>query len=519
MSIVSRWFLSGFLILVLIGAPVAAQEEQHAPARPSTDASTQKPPGRHSEEAQPNSAIGPLPAPVTTNHVIELPGRSLRFTAKAGAIKLMAAQSGAPIADVSYVAFLRPDIEPAKRPITFAINGGPGAGSAWLDLGALGPWRLPLDGAALPPSAAVSLVNNAETWLDFTDLVFIDPPGTGYSRILSGDDAVKRHFYSMDGDIETLAVVIRKWLVEHKRLESPKFIVGESYGGFRGPKLARRLQSEEGIGVRGLVLISPVLDFSWFEGANNPLIAAAQLPSLAAAARHLSGPDGREKLADVEAYAQGEYVVDLLRGPGDEAALSRVSEKVAEFTGLDPAFVRRRGGRIDPRVFMHERERATGRMMSLYDALVSGNVPDPQSPFGDHADPVLDSLKTPLAAAMAHLTATKLEWFVDSRYEILNESVNRQWDWDGRGRAEALGDLKRILALDPGLRVLVAHGLTDEVTPYFASKLLLAQVPPMGEAARVRLAVYGGGHMLYADERSRAALREDARKLIEAKDK
>ena len=516
-------------LLALLCAPLAAQDEAHdaAHAAGKATATPQKPNGQKPADADgheaaktggPAAPIGPLPAAATTSHVLELPGRTLRFTAKAGAIHLSAAQSGAPLADVSYVAFLRDDAEDvAKRPIVFALNGGPGASSAWLNLGGLGPWRLPLEGGAVPPSAAPQLVPNADTWLDFADLVFIDPPGTGYSRVLTSDDNAKRHFYSIDGDIETLAVVIRKWLVENKRLESPKFIVGESYGGFRGPKLARRLENDEGIGVRGLVLISPVLDFGWFEGDNNPLVSATRLPSLAAAQRHLDGADGRDKLADVEAYAQGPYIEDLLRGPGDAAAQARISEKVAEFTGLDAQLVRRHAGFLDAQMFVRERERATGRVPSLYDALILGYDGNPQSSSRERADPVLDSMKVPLASAMAHLTAAQLGWFIDSRYEILNESVNRQWDWDGRSRAESISDLKHIMALDPTLRVLVAHGLTDEVTPYFASKLLIAQVPPMGDPGRLRLAVYGGGHMIYADDRSRAALREDVRKLLEGK--
>jgi carboxypeptidase C (cathepsin A) len=502
-------------LLLLLGQPLAAQDPAPTSAgRVAANTPAERPAGKNHEPAKSGAPTGPLPPAVTTSHVLELPGRTLHFTAKAGAISLVTAQNGAPLADVAYVAFLRDGMEAAKRPIIFAINGGPGAASAWLDLGGLGPWRLPLQGGAVPPSADPQLVPNAETWLDFADLVFIDPPGTGYSRVLATEDGPRKHFYSVDGDIDGLSVVIRKWLAENKRIESPKFIVGESYGGFRAPKLARRLQNEEGTGIRGLVLISPVLDFSWFEGTN-PLISVTRLPSLAAAHRHLTGTDGRDKLADVEAYAQGPYIEDLLRGPRDEAALARLSEKVAQLTGLDPTIVRRRAGHLDTSLFLRERERTTGRMPSSYDALVTGFVGDPQSPFNDRGDPVLDSMKTPLASAMAHLTADELDWFVDSRYEILNESVNRQWDWDDRGRAESVSDLKRILALDPTMRVLVVHGLTDEVTPYFASKLLIDQVPPMGDASRLRLAVYGGGHMIYADDQSRAALREDARKLIE----
>ncbi|MEJ0092553.1 MAG: peptidase S10 [Methylocella sp.] len=460
----------------------------------------------------------PLPPAATTSHVVELPGRSLRFKAIAGAIRLSDAQSAEPQADVAYAAFLLEGADAGKRPITFVVNGGPGASSAWLDLGAMGPWRLKLDGSPQSPSEPPIAIDNAETWLDFTDLVFIDPPGTGYSRLLGKGDAARHHFYSVAGDIEALAVVIRKWLGANKRLESPKFIVGESYGGFRAPKLARQLQDKEGVGVEGLVLISPVLDFGWFEGANNPMTYVTRLPSQAAAARDPDKGASRADLADVEAYAAGPYLEDLLRGERDPAALARIAEKVAGFAGLDPALVRQLGGRIDLASFARERSRAAGKISSLYDADISGFDPAPLSASSEYSDPVLDAIKTPLASAMADITANKLGWPIDARYEILNESVNHQWDWSsGRGRAEALGDLERALAIDPHLRVLIAHGLTDQVTPYFASKLLIDQIPPMGDPSRVQLKVYSGGHMLYLRDKSRAALREDARSLIEGK--
>ncbi len=460
----------------------------------------------------------PLPAPATTQHVLELPGRSLHFHSIAGAIPLVDAQSGEPQADVGFVAFLLDGADAATRPISFVVNGGPGAASAWLNLGALGPWRLNFGAPPYSPSAASIPIDNVDTWLDFTDLVFIDPPGTGYGRIVAKGEAPRRHFYSVEGDIEALAVAIRKWLAENKRLESPKFIVGESYGGFRAPKLARRLQDQEGVGVSGLVMISPVIDFGWFEGADNPLTFATRLPSQAAAARGLEGEDGREKLADVEAYAAGPYLTDLLRGERDPAALARISEAVARFTGLDPAFVRRLGGRIDPASFARERARAEGKVSSLYDAGAAGFDPSPHAATSEYSDPVLDAVKTPLASAMADLTASRLGWPVDARYEILNESVSHEWDYDGgRGKTQALSDLKQALALDPNFRVLIAHGLADQVTPYFASKLLIDQIPPMGDPARVRLKVYGGGHMLYLRDAARAALREDARRLIEGK--
>ncbi|MGB6491444.1 MAG: peptidase S10 [Methylovirgula sp.] len=498
----SKWLLALALLALsaVAAAPLAAQD--HAkPEKPSAVATT-----------PPN----PLPPEAVTSHVLELPDRTIRFTAKAGAIRLSDAKSGAPLADVAYVAFLKDGEDPAKRPLTFAINGGPGAASAWLDLGALGPWRLPITGAMLSPSAPPLTVDNADTWLDFTDLVFIDPPKTGYSRILAKDDSAEKSFFSVSGDIDALSVVIRKWVAANKRWESPKFIVGESYGGFRGPKLARRLSESEGIGIDGLVLISPVLDFAWFDGSDNPLTYAGRLPSFAATARGLRGLDGRKQLADVEAYAGGPYVVDLLRGERDPAVLDRVSAKVAGFIGLDPAFVRRLAGRVDAVAFDRERGRAQGRVASAYDSLVTGFDPNPHSATSHYADPVLDALRPPLASAMADIYQKQLNWFVEARYDVLNEAVSHDWDW-GSGQPEAIGDLKQDLALDPHFRVLIAHGLTDEVTPYFATQLLINQIPPMGDPNRLRLVVYGGGHMVYALDASRAALREDARKLIEGK--
>jgi len=504
------------LVLGLSGFMPAAQAEGDQPGKsPEPHHHEMQRPETQKTDAHANvstAAPNPLPAASVTSHELQLPGRTLRFKATAGAIRLNDGQSGKPIADLSFVAFELEGADKAKRPLTFAINGGPGASSAWLDLGALGPWRLPLDGTV--PSTPPVTIDNAETWLDFTDLVFLDPPGTGYSRILSDNDEVHKHFYSINGDIDALSVAIRKWMTEHKRLDSPKFIVGESYGGFRAPKLARKLEDKEGIGISGLILVSPVLDFGWFESENNPLTFATHLPSMTATARGLIGINSRASLADVEAYARGPYIADLLRGERDAEAQARIAGKVAAFTGLDEALVKRLGGRIDPSTFARERARAEGKIASQYDSLTTGFDPEPHDASSNHADPVLDAYKTPLASAMADITANRLGWPVEARYEILNESVNHQWDWSGRREAESLGDLKRFLALDPHTHVLIVHGLTDEVTPYFTSQLLIDQVPPMGDPNRLRLAVYGGGHMVYAKDASRAALHDEARKLV-----
>ena len=214
------------------------------------------------------------------------------------------------------------------------VNGGPGASSAYLQLGAIGP----VAAAARQHRAVVdaALVPNPETWLDFTDLVFVDPVGTGYSRFIAGGDEVRKQFWSVDGDIEVLATFMRKWIEKTGRQASKKFIAGESYGGFRAPKLAAKL-NEQGVAVSGLVMVSPVLDFGWRgNGRQSPLGWVARLPSMAAAAREAKSPFDREALREVERYAAGEYLQDLLRGERDTAAVERITARVAQLTGLDP---------------------------------------------------------------------------------------------------------------------------------------------------------------------------------------
>ena len=383
-------------------------------------------------------------------------------------------------------------------------------------MGAIGPWRVPFGAGGVIPSQSGPPVDNAETWLDFADLVFIDPPGTGFSRIVAGGDEVRRQFYSVGGDIDMLAVVMRRWLENNGRLLSPKFIAGESYGGFRGPKLARTLLDRQGVGVSGLVLISPVLDFNGRDAAWNPFRYVATLPSMAAAAR---GAHGQSELGDVEAYATGDFLADLLRGEGDQAAIDRLTQRVAALTGLDPALVHRRAGRIGASTFL--RDRHPGRVGSPYDATISAPDPFPAAANDNSPDPLLDGMRGPLTSAMLFVYRAWLDWQPEGaparQYEILNGQVARDWDYGRRmNQPESYSDLRQYLALDPTTRVAVAHGLTDLVTPYFASKLLLQQTPRYGPAPQLALLTYAGGHMFYSRDESRAALHADVAALVAA---
>ncbi len=486
-------------LLIAAASDVKSQESAPARAAPATT--------RQAEDPR-------LPADQTTRFALDLTSRTLKFNATAGSIPLRNDKNDL-LVEVAYIAYRLDGADAHTRPVTFVFNGGPGMASGWLQVGAIGPWRMPFAGAV--PSSPPDPSPNAETWLDFTDLVFIDPPGTGYSAIQGDREDARKRFWSVDGDVEAVAEVIRRWLDRNDRIVSPKFLLGESYGGLRAPRLARALQSSHGVGVSGIVLISPLLDVHYESGYNEPFAWVDRLPSEAAAARALKGKIDRAGLADVEHYAAGEYLTDFMRGVRDKAAVARMSEHLTALTGMDRALVDRSLGRIDTDVFLRDLGRAKGQVGSIYDATVSESDPFPRRPLSFYPDPILEGLNAPVTSAMVALYATKLNWRPDRVYHLANDTAFRQWEW-GRslGRPESLSALQKALALDSHVRVLIAHGLFDLRTPYFTTARILDQLPDAGTAERVTLAVYPGGHMFYSDDTSRAAFREAARKLYTA---
>jgi carboxypeptidase C (cathepsin A) len=509
------------LALIALSLAVGARAEdspQPPPQAPAAVPSGQKsgaPGGRANAPAAPAVAEQHrLPPDSTTKQTLALPGRTLDFTATAGSIRLFD-DKGEPQADIAYTAYQLDGADARTRPVTFLFNGGPGAASAYLQLGNCGPWRLGIDAEAAIPSASPELEPNAETWLDFTDLVFIDPVGTGYSRFVATGEDARKTFFSVNGDVSALAVTIRRWLEKSNRLLSPKFIAGESYGGIRGPKLVRNLQVDQGVGVSGLILISPLLDFREFSGSSL-LQYVWSLPSMAAVARETKGPVTRADMADVERYARGEFVADLLKGGADTEATTRLADKVASLTGIDQAVSRRLAGRFDIAEFRREFDRKNGKVTGRYDASVRGFDPYPDSSSSHFLDPSGETLTAPLTSAAVDLATRKLNWRPDGSYHLLNGEVERAWNFGGGGRgpAESISQLREILALDPKLKVLVGHGLFDLATPYFGSQVLLDQLPAFASPERVKLVVYPGGHMFYSRDASRQAFRSEAQALM-----
>jgi carboxypeptidase C (cathepsin A) len=509
------------MALAIFGAwtTFGAQAEDAPPAQQqATTPAGQKsgaPAGRaaNAPATAPSAEQHRLPPDSTTKQTLDLPGRSLAFTATAGSIRLFD-DKGEPQADIAYTSYQLDGADRATRPVTFVFNGGPGAASAWLQFGNNGPWRLAINADQVTPSASPEVQPNAETWLDFTDLVYIDPVGTGYSRFVATGDDVRKKFFSVDGDVGSIAVVIRRWLEKYDRLLSPKYVAGESYGGIRGPKVVRNLQVEQGVGVKGLILISPVLDFREYSGSSI-LQYVASLPSYTAVARQAKGPVTRADLADAEQYAGGEFLIDLIKGEADVEATNRLADKVAALTGIDQAVSRRLAGRFDIAEFRREFDRKNGKVTGRYDASVLGYDPYPDSSFFLFGDPSGESLAAPLTSAVVDLMTRKLNWRPDGSYELGNGAVEKAWDF-GRGLrpAESVSQLRQSLALDPKLKVLIAHGLFDLATPYFGSKIVLDQLPAFAAPPRVKLVVFPGGHMFYSRETSRQALRAEVQALM-----
>ena len=509
---------------LLLAAPAARAQDDDAPAkaRPAkgspagTKEATRKGSGRD-EPSNDHKAEGdaptPFPAPASVAQSIHVDGRQLNYTATVGSLPVRD-EHGKKIADIVYTAYT---LDSARgdpdRPVTFAFNGGPGAASVYLNLGAIGPKRVPF-GTGESPSERPQLRDNPGTWLDFTDLVFIDPVGTGFSRTLVDEETTKKKFYSVKPDIEYLSRIVYDWLVKNRRLQSPKYVVGESYGGFRGPRITHYLQTQMGVGVSGVVLVSPLLDGpATTDGDLSPMPWIDTLPSIAAAHLEQQGRLSPQSMAPVIAYARSEYAVDLLKGRTDPAATARMVAKVTDLTGLDPQFVRRSGGRIETQAYLREKFRAEGKLGSRYDSNVTAFDPFPYAPDQETNDPILDGIIAPTTSAMVDFVTHTVGWRVDAKYEALSMEVNQKWEKGWFADSESVTDLRQAVAIDPKMKVLVVHGWNDLSCPFMASLLIVDQMPVMGDPSRVQVKEYPGGHMFYARPDSGRALKADVREV------
>ena len=468
-------------------------------------ATAQEQPGR-SEQRDAKGVLRLLPADSVTEHSIDTPRGKLAYTATAGTLAFFD-QSGDQSASVFYTAYVAKNAPP-NRPLTFVFNGGPGAASAFLHLGLVGPRILDF-GPDANDAARASLRDNPDTWLAFTDLVLIDPIGTGWSRAVKSDDA--KHFWSVRSDADAMAKAIALYVAKNNRAGSPKYLFGESYGGFRAAKVARALQSDQGIIISGIVMLSPLLE-GWltFGDDQSALHAALQLPSLAAAElehKHAFSPDA---LAAAEKFAMTDYLTTLAGAPPKGEAAKAFYERVAKISGLPVDAVTQARG-FAANAYVKTLRSAESKVVSRYDATFAVDDPYPERRSSRAPDPILDAVTRAYGGAMASYARNELGFKTEMTYALLAGDVTNHWDWQGgRVQASAKEDLRVLLAYGPSFRLMIAHGYSDMITPYAMTRYILDHMPAFDPPGRVQLKLYRGGHMLYLDPQSRNAFSADA---------
>lgn len=443
-------------------------------------------------------------------------GRRLDYSVRAGFVPVvdtgMGAARGDPQAAVFSIAYQASLAKQASgaRPVCFAFNGGPGSSSIWLHLGALGPKRVPVPDDGSPPTSPYGLVDNPLTWLAHFDLVFIDPPHTGYS--ITASDEARKTMLSVDGDVDALAEVMRAWLAANGRFGAPLYLAGESYGTTRCAALTDKLLGM-GLAVDGLILVSCAMDLQSIVFApRNDLPFALFLPAFANVAQFhglLGGALGASPEAArqaAEAFVADDYLRALHAGARlDGKARRRVEKRLAELTGLPLALVEEKNLRIDDQTFFFEALRHQGRQVGRLDARSTAPMAARRTRQFEF-DPGIEALEAPYTTmALSYYAALGIP--ADTRYEVLNIEVNKCWTWQrgkGEGMVEANGftctstDLSRALRRHPHLRVLAASGRCDLGTPYSASDWSIAQLDVPAEVmTRVTHHHYDAGHMFY----------------------
>jgi carboxypeptidase C (cathepsin A) len=435
------------------------------------------------------------------------------------------AKQGEPQAAVFTIAYTLKDAPATQRPACFAFNGGPGSASIWLHLGALGPKRVAIhdDGTMPPPPYAV--VDNPHTWFEHFDLVFIDPPHTGFS--LTASDEARKKMLSVDGDVEALAEVMRVWLARHQRWGSPVYLAGESYGTTRGAALADKLQ-DLGVALSGLVLVSCAMDLQTiFFSPGNDLPFALYVPAYACTAQYhgkLKGKPGSspaEARAAAEAFVMDDYLGALHRGAAlGGSARSSVARRLAELTGLDATLVEQQNLRISAFTYFTELLRAEGQIVGRLESRVTGPMAAARRRDWEF-DPGIEAIAAPYTMASQAYFAQALGLQTEQRYQVLSLDVNKGWNWNrgesrGNTYATTSADLARALRRNPHLRVLVASGHYDLGTPYSATNYSLAQLDvPADVLQRVTHHYYDAGHMMYTREADMAKLKADLAAWLE----
>ncbi len=501
------------------------------------------PPDPKAADKKPDAKENEAPAPVVTHHTLTLPGgRVLNYQATAGYLTLrdltepkdsrpksdkddsVDPLKGKPKAQVFFVAYtLDGTSDPAARPVTFSFNGGPGSSSVWLHLGALGPRRAELTPLGEAPPPPYKVVDNESTWLDRTDLVFIDPVSTGYSRPAAGEGANQFHGYKED--LASVGEFIRLYLTHNARWASPKFIVGESYGTTRAAALSDYLQEKHGIYLNGIALVSSVLNFATLSfGPGNDLPYTLYLPTYAAAAwyhKRLPADLQAKSLTEVtkaaETFAAGEYALALAQGSAlPDAERQRIAGQLARYTGLPAAYLAQVNLREPDDHFFFDLLKDSNRNIGRYDARYSGLRYTPGMTDYDF-DPSYEAVNGTFTAAFNDYVRRELKYESDLPYNILTDVQPWSWSTSQNAFLNVADDLRKAIIRHPYLKVWVCCGYFDLATPYFAAEHTINSMnldPSL--RGNIHLTYYEAGHMVYVHQPSREKMKTDFEAFIDS---
>jgi carboxypeptidase C (cathepsin A) len=486
-----------FVGTVVLTFPASAQEEKK-PEKPA--------------EAKPAQSSS---EPVQSFHNITINGKPLNYTATAGTLPLKD-DDGKTTANVFFIAYSKTDEKSATRPVTFTFNGGPGSSSVWLHMGAFGPKRVAMTEEGLPLPPPTHLVENDLSLLDLTDLVFIDPVTTGYSRAVNPQDAKK--FHGVQEDIQAVGEFIRLYTTKYQRWAAPKFLAGESYGTTRAAALSGYLQDRHGINLTGVILISVVLNFETLRfDDGNDLPYVLYLPSYTATAwyhKRLKGElqnNLQAALAKVQQFAETEYAAALFKGDKLPAAeRKQVVAKLARFTGLTEDYIEKTNLRIDIMRFTKELLRSERRTVGRFDSRLEGIDADAAGERHEY-DPSYAAVQGSYTAAFNQYVRQELKYENDQSYEILTGRV-QPWDFgDAKNRyLNVVPTLRQAMNKNRHLKVFVASGYYDLATPFFATDYTMNHLQlEVNQAKQITTAYYEAGHMMYIHRPSHEKLKKD----------
>jgi len=473
---------------------------------------------------------------VETEHSVSIGGREISYTVTTGTMILKeeaekkgdeegASDGEQPRAAVFFIAYTRRGVgDLAQRPVTFSFNGGPGSSSVWLHLGVLGPRRVVMDDIGNLTRPPYALTDNEHSLLDETDLVFIDPVGTGYSRPVVGEKA--KDFHTFKKDIESVGDFIRMYATRYRRWKSPKFLIGESYGTTRAAGLSGYLQERHGMYLNGIMLVSSILEFHTTDFVpSNDLPCILFLPSYAATAwfhRRLAPELQKDLVAtlkEVQAFALGPYAAALLQGSAlPTAERSRIAEQVARFTGLTAAYVERANLRIEIMRFTKELLRHERRSVGRLDSRFTGIDRDATGEQPGH-DPSFTNIIGPYTATFNDYVRGELGFESDLPYEILSFKTHENWRFQEHENqfVDVAETLRKAMTINPFLKVFIASGYFDLATPYFATDYTVSRLG-LDETLRANLSVayYEAGHMMYIHLPSLARLKQDLARFVQS---